>query len=80
MTVQKIKSGRINTVNADEYVASEGTIFYNEHLGDLRLGDGLTPGGIPIVTGSGSISNVTLDGGGPASVYGGINPIDGGGV
>lgn len=45
MTVQKIKSGRIATVTADEYVGSAGTIFFEESVGDLRLGDGATPGG-----------------------------------
>lgn len=48
MPIQKIKSGRVITVTADEYVADVGIIFYNEDVGDLRLGDGITPGGIPI--------------------------------
>ena len=53
MTVQKIQSGRIITQTADEFVGNFGTIFYNESLGDLRLGDGVTPGGIPLNLGGG---------------------------
>jgi hypothetical protein len=53
MTIQKIRSGRINTVVAEEYVGEHGTIFYNENIGDLRLSDGTTIGGIPLTFGSG---------------------------
>lgn len=45
MTIQKIKSGRVITVDAEEFVGDRGVIFYNESIGDLRLGDGVTPGG-----------------------------------
>ena len=45
MTIQKIKSGRVITVDAEEFVGDKGVIFYNESIGDLRLGDGVTPGG-----------------------------------
>lgn len=45
MTIQKIKSGRVITVVAEEFVGDKGVIFYNEGIGDLRLGDGVTPGG-----------------------------------
>lgn len=51
MTIQKIRSGRINTVIADQFVGEHGTIFYNEDLGDLRLSDGATVGGIPLILG-----------------------------
>jgi len=51
MTIQKIKSGRVITVVADEFVGENGTIFYNEALGDLRLSDGNTVGGIPLLLG-----------------------------
>ena len=49
MTIQKIKSGRVITVTADQYVGPVGTIFYNEDVGDLRLGDGHTAGGVPLL-------------------------------
>jgi len=54
MTIQKIKSGRVKNIIADAFVGERGMIFYNESLGDLRLSDGVTPGGIPLnVGGSG---------------------------
>ena len=45
MPIQKIKSGRVITVTSQNFVGDHGTIFYDEELGDLRLGDGHTPGG-----------------------------------
>lgn len=48
MTIQKIKSGRVTTVDADQYIGDIGTIFYNQELGDLRLSDGITVGGISL--------------------------------
>lgn len=50
MTIQKIRSSRVTSITADEFVGPSGMIFYNEDLGDLRLGDGLTLGGIPLYT------------------------------
>lgn len=46
MPVQKIKSGRVITVQAETYVGEKGIIFYDEDTGVLRLSDGITPGGI----------------------------------
>ena len=58
MTIQKIKASRVTTISADDFVGSIGMIFYNEDLGDLRLSDGITLGGIPLATGSGSGSYI----------------------
>ena len=49
MSIQKIKSGRQTNTTAEQYIGALGTIFYNERIGDLRLGDGVTPGGIPLL-------------------------------
>jgi hypothetical protein len=46
MPVQKIKSGRIITVQAETYVGDKGVIFYDEDKAELRLSDGVTPGGL----------------------------------
>jgi len=54
MSIQKIKAGRVKSVNVDDYVGDKGTIFYDEDLGDLRLSDGVTVGGIPLNSGSSS--------------------------
>lgn len=51
MPVQKIKSGRIITVQASTYVGEKGIIFYDEDTPELRLSDGITPGGIIISSG-----------------------------
>jgi hypothetical protein len=51
MPVQKIKSGRIITVQAPTYVGEKGIIFYDEDTPELRLSDGVTPGGILFGTG-----------------------------
>ena len=51
MTIQKIKSGRVPGIESISFVGSHGQLFYDETLGDLRLGDGITPGGIPLASG-----------------------------
>jgi hypothetical protein len=53
MTIYKIKAGRVPGAAADEFVADLGVIYYSEELGDLRIGDGVTPGGTPIAGGGG---------------------------
>jgi hypothetical protein len=60
MTIQKIKSGRVNNVEADNFVGDKGTIFFNESVGDLRISDGTTIGGIPLTFGGGDGGNYTL--------------------
>ena len=52
MAIHKIKSGRVSSLTADQYIGQAGTIFYNESVGDLRLSDGKTLGGIPLSSGS----------------------------
>ena len=59
MSVQKIKAGRVPGTDADNYIGDLGMLFYNEGVGDLRIGDGVTVGGIPL----------TLGGGGDGSGY-----------
>ena len=54
MTTRKIAAARIPGLNANLFVGEIGTIFYNELLGDLRLSDARTPGGIALnVNGTG---------------------------
>jgi hypothetical protein len=60
MPVQKIKSGRIITVQAPTYVGEKGTIFYDEDTPTLRLSDGNTPGGILFGTGGGGTFVLTV--------------------
>ena len=60
MPIQKIKSGRIITVQAETYVGEKGIIFYDEDTGLLRLSDGVTPGGIPVQSNTGTTSTYVL--------------------
>jgi hypothetical protein len=43
----KIQAGRVSNVVASAYVGDNDLLFYDE-TGVLRLGDGVTPGGIPL--------------------------------
>ena len=47
VTLKKIKGTRV-PADASSFVAEYGTIFYDEFNGELRLGDDVTPGGIPL--------------------------------
>jgi hypothetical protein len=49
---RKIKAGLVK-VDLNLFVGEYGTIFYNEDTGELRLSDGITPGGIPLGAGGG---------------------------
>lgn len=66
MPIRKIKAALVNTRDADEYSTEVGYLFYDSNPnGDrtLRISDGVTPGGIPIVASSGdgsSASNLLL--------------------
>lgn len=60
MPVQKIKSGRIITVQASTYVGEKGIIFYDEDTPELRLSDGITPGGIVFTSGGGGTGTYVL--------------------
>lgn len=74
MAIQKIKGGRVNNVIADEHIGDKGSLFYNEDLGDLRLSDGITKGGIPLTFNSSGVLRLA-----PASdcVIGGVIVGDG---
>jgi len=48
--LQVIRSARAN-YPVESYVGDKGQIFYREDIGDFRLSDGVTPGGIPLTSG-----------------------------
>ena len=50
--IRKIKAGLVK-VDINDFIGEEGTIFYDVETGELRLSDGVTPGGIPISGGGG---------------------------
>ena len=57
MALQVIRSARAN-YSLETYVGDKGQIFYREELGDFRLSDGRTPGGIELLSGGFSPSFV----------------------
>jgi hypothetical protein len=47
MSIKKIWGSRVDATGST-YIADDGLIFYDETDGELRLGDGVTPGGVAI--------------------------------
>lgn len=45
MTVRKIRAGRVPTATMDQFVGDVGTLFYDENTGEMRLSNGVEPGG-----------------------------------
>lgn len=76
MPIQKIKSGRVNYPDVEAFVGDNGIIFFDESDGALRLGDGITPGGIPLSVGGGGDGSGYVLPTATASVKGGVK-IDG---
>ena len=62
MPIYKIQAGRIITVESSTWVGPEGTIWYDEVLADLRIGDGVTPGGRLLQFGGTGGGGVTIIG------------------
>lgn len=79
---RKIKAGLVNS-NIQDFVGEVGNMFFNIETGELRLSDGITPFGKPVVggTGGGGFEGnvIYLDGGDAYSNYNGTAIIDGGG-
>ena len=46
MAVRKLRGSRIGTVTFSNFSADRGTIFYDDVIGEIRIGDGVTPGGL----------------------------------
>jgi len=61
MPIYKIQAGRLITVESSTWVGPTGTIWYDEVLGDLRIGDDVTPGGRLLQLGGGG-GGVTITG------------------
>jgi hypothetical protein len=82
MTIYKIKAGRIITVAVENYIGEKGQIFYDENIGELRLSNGVTPGGISITSGGGSGNGYTGSQGPPGpqgisiTLLGSVNAIE----
>lgn len=77
MAVRKIKAGRVSTVSVDTFVGEQGTIFYDDVTGEIRLADGITVGGVMTFS-TGNI--LAIDGGTAATSYTAEITVDGGGA
>jgi len=69
MHIRKIKAGGVNT-SWQNFVGEIGTLFYDQTLGNLRISDGHTPGGHPVIvdgTGGGSILQSDVAPGSPST-------------
>jgi Collagen triple helix repeat (20 copies) len=75
MAIRKFEAGRVITLDLDHYVGTAGTIFYDEATAEMRLSDGVTPGGIPINMGGGGGGGTGPRGpSGPSGASGAIGP------
>ena len=52
MAFRKIEAGLVHA-DVDQFIGKTGTIFYDNSLGDFRISDGQTPGGIALSFGGG---------------------------
>lgn len=59
MPIRKIAAAQ-GLFNLDEYVGEQGYIFYDVETGELRLSDGSTPGGFPLLTGGANTGTVKV--------------------
>jgi len=59
MAFRKIEAGLVHA-DVDQFIGKTGTIFYDNSLGDFRISDGATPGGIALSFGSGDGGNYSL--------------------
>ena len=51
--IRKIKAGLVNKTTLNTFIGEIGNIFFDPDTGELRLSDGITPGGIPLGAGGG---------------------------
>lgn len=49
------------------FIAQSGVIFYDPNIGELRIGDGETPGGLPVYV---ETIGPNFDGGSAISIFG----------
>lgn len=62
MPVRKIRASLVLTADFDTFVGEAGNIFFNIETGELRISNGVTPGGV-------AISGLTGGGGGGSSDF-----------
>lgn len=50
MAIRKIKAGLVTKPSLNKFIGEEGHIFYDPRSGEMRISDGVTPGGFPLST------------------------------
>jgi hypothetical protein len=77
MPIRKIQAGRVVRVTSPNFIGENGTIFYDETLADLRISDGVTPGG-RLINISGGLTDVFIEDlqSGQTLQYNGVNWIN----
>jgi len=71
MAISKIWSSYKPVSNLNTYVGEQGEIFYDENTGELRISNGVTPGGLPISASVTVTNKVELDDDTIAAITGG---------
>ena len=76
--MSKLIIPQLTTTERLAFTPAASQLLFDNELKILYVGDGITPGGIPVGSGLGGGSG-NLDGGVPSSIYT-IDSIDGGGI
>jgi len=82
---------KMGGTHIDGFIADKGLIFYDPGIGSLRIGDGVTPGGLPVYVetfganydgGSATTffgaADYNYDGGSSSTIFGNSVVLDGG--
>lgn len=72
MAIQRILRKKVGTSNPGSYIGTSGEIFLDDNIPDLRLSDGVTPGGLSLSIGAAGIVTYALNAG-----YANISNISG---
>lgn len=79
MAVRKIKAGRVSTVTLDQFIGEQGTIFYDDVTGEIRLANGTTAGGqLTLLIPGSNATGPTGDGGNAGGGFYMLASLDGG--
>ena len=76
MPMYKLSGSRVITVTVQNFVGDKGIIFWDETTGDLRLGDGVTPGGIRMFANAESLPVSTGGSGAIIEVAGSVPDVN----
>ena len=67
-------------ITSDALILPRGQLFVDLNTLDTYVGDGATPGGVPISVSGGTPTSTSVDGGSAATVFTPDETLDGGGA